>query len=149
MVHALLLLLDEAPDSIELYLLLLDCVRELKHVGEVVELDLAIEDAPRLPDQILQPLILLYDFLASERLNELLHRDVLRRLVIVDHLLGLIRRDAQARVLHLGDLVEQVLEVKLDFLVVPLQLTIDQLLVVEEDLSQEQVAQQKDADQQK
>ena len=72
----LLLLLDKALYPVQLHLLLLNGVCELQHVGEVLKLDLAVQNDLRLPDQVLESLVTLHDLITAQRLRELLDSEV-------------------------------------------------------------------------
>ena len=71
-----LFLFNEALDSVDLDLLLFDCLCELKYVCEVLELYFAVKDKGRLPDQVAKSLVSLHDFLAPESFSKLLYRDI-------------------------------------------------------------------------
>ena len=105
---------NEASYPVKLSFLLFYGVRELKDIGEVLELYLAIEDELRLPNQVFQSLV---------RLNNLFPAESLLKLF-----------NSQKR-LTFRNSIKELPKVLFHLITVALQFTIDEFFVVEEDLS--------------
>ena len=110
-------------------MLLLDRVSELEHVNKVLEAYFVLKNDFRLPDQVRQSLVVGHYIDSAHDLCEFVCGQIYPLLVSFD-------------------VLKQLSEVVIHALLVPLQLVMDQLFVVEEDLGQQKITEDKDADQQ-